>query len=126
MKKIIFAIGVCFLLVGFGGHRILAKISDVLHPDEIYIFTQATCHHCWDAEDFLRDEYPDLKVQKRDIADSKNRVLFFACGAKFKLDQAKMGTPLFCMGDHYIMGWGRSERKKFNEYVKEFLPELQK
>ena len=119
MKKIyltLFLILMLFCCKGFAG------IEQLISPDQIYVFTQATCSHCWAAEDYLKEEYPDLKIQKRDIADSKNLNLFFACAAKFKLDKTQLGTPLFCMGDHYIMGWGRSERKLFEEYVEEFLP----
>ena len=122
MKKLILFFGallgfavVCFIHTATSGN------NDLLSDKEIYIFTQATCSHCWDAEDFLRDYYPDLKIQKKDIANTQNRRLFFACGAKFGLDKSKMGTPLFCMGDRYIMGWGRAERKQFEEYVKDYL-----
>ena len=102
---------VCVFLL-FIACKCFGAINDLLSPKEIYVFTQVTCHHCWDAEDYLKDKYPDLKIQKKDIADEQNRFLFFACAAKFKLDKAKLGTPLFCMGDHYIMGWGRAERKQ--------------
>ena len=118
MKKLLL-----FFAFVFGANYVFAGIETLISPKEIYVFTQATCSHCWAAEDYLKDKYPDLKIQKKDLADQQNRTLFFACAAKFKLDKNKLGTPLFCMGDHYIMGWGRSERKLFEEYVTEFLPE---
>ena len=58
----------------------------------------------------------------RDLSDDYNTTLFFACGEKFGLNKMSMGTPLFCMGNHYIMGWGSDERKQFDLYVKDFLP----
>lgn len=43
--------------------------------------------------------------------------LFKACGEKFRLGNS-IGTPLFCMGDKYLIGWSENNARKFDEYVK--------
>ncbi|MBQ3696014.1 MAG: hypothetical protein II938_03495 [Alphaproteobacteria bacterium] len=108
------------VLVLFLSGACFAGVEKLLPENEVIVFTQATCSHCWAAEDYIKENYPNLTVQWREVSDAKNWQLFLACAAKFKLDRSKLGTPLFCMGPHYIMGWGRSERKQFDEYVKDF------
>ena len=122
MKKFYAIIG-AFVLIVSG--RVWAGVDDVLPAHEIVVFTQATCSHCWSAKDYVKEHYPDLTVQWRDISDEKNWKLMLVCASKFKIDKNRLGTPLFCMGQNYILGWGRSERKEFDEYVKDFNPPSQ-
>lgn len=112
---------VLFALVGWGCTA-QAVSQEVIQEKEIYLFTQRTCPHCWAAEAYLKEKYPSLTIEPREISDRKNLALFFACGEKFGLDKARMGTPLFCMGKHYIMGWSQEEQDQFDTYVKDFLP----
>ena len=123
MKKLlislmIFVVGV----IGLWTWATRAASPDAIKPNEVYIFTQKTCPHCWAAEDYLKEKYPSADFKFKDLSDDNNRALFFACGEKFGLNKMAMGTPLFCMGDHYIMGWGTEEQEQFDLYVKEFLP----
>ena len=123
MKKFWFFL-IAILLV-FEGKEVCfaAAIEDILSDQEIYVFTQATCPHCQAAEAYLKEKYSTLPIQLKDISDFKNRQMFFACGAKFGLKRTAIGTPLFCMKDHYIIGWSETARNQFETYVKEFLPE---
>ena len=120
MKKFLFALMVGLL---FWGRVAVAESENDLSPNEIYIFTQSTCSHCHAALRYLEKNYPDLKVRNMDISNAKNAILFYRCAAKFKVESTHLGTPLFCMGSHYILGWGSDEQKQFESYVKEFLPE---
>lgn len=120
MKKIIVFF---FLVVFLLGSKVFAEMTGLLSPDEIYVFTLETCPHCIEAKKYIRTKYPELNVHWLEISKPENWRFFIACAAKFRLDQSNIGTPLFCMGNNYIMGWGRFERKQFEEYVEEFLPE---
>jgi len=31
-----------------------------------------------------------------------------------------LGTPLFCMGDKFIMGWSNNKQKQFDRYIQLF------
>lgn len=123
MKKVLLFI--CLLVatgVWFFVKATQAVPVNEIRDDQIYVFVQQGCRHCWAAEDFLKKKYPNLKVQLRDISESNNRKMFFGCGAKFGLNKLRMGTPLFCMGKNYILGWDNAAEKEFEEYVKDFLP----
>ena len=99
-----------------------ASLDGMIPDDEIFVFTQKRCPHCHTAEAYLKEAYPDLQVQIKEISRRENMKLFFACGKKFNLDRSQMGTPLFCMGDNYVMGWSPAEQMKFDAYVQKFLP----
>ena len=121
MKRFLLCMAaVCSVVTVVFGQKVLAGMDDLLSPNEIYVFTQKGCPHCWAAEAYLKEKKPNLKVQIKDIADAENRTLFFVCGAKFGLDKMQMGTPLFCMGDKYIMGWNSESQDQFEEYAKNF------
>ena len=132
MKKIYFAILILGIVAfwfwgpkgkagSFGGADEVVNVAEVISPDEIYVFIQKGCPHCWAAEAYLKEKHPDLKMRMEDIAKTSSRNLFYACGAKFKLNKYSLGTPLFCMGDKYILGWDQEAQEQFEEYLKEFL-----
>ena len=120
MKKLCLFV-LCVVALGCG--RVYANIDKVILPDKIYVFTQTSCPHCSAAKNYIKGKYPDLEILWQDISISQNRQRLFACAAKFKLDKSELSTPLFCMGNNYIMGWGSHERDQFKEYVEAFLPE---
>lgn len=123
MKKLLFCLCAVFgLFTWFFVKATQAVPVSEIRDDEIYIFVQQGCRHCMAAENFLKDKYPNLNVQLRDISEERHRKIFFGCGAKFGLSKLKMGTPLFCMGQHYILGWDQMAEKQFESYVKDFLP----
>ena len=121
MKKMVirfFVLIACMSCVWVWATKAVSK--ETLQENEIYVFTQKTCPHCWAVEAYLKEKHPNLKVQLRDISELGNMNLFFVCGEKFNLKKTEMGTPLFCMGKKYIMGWSSEEQKEFEEYVKDF------
>jgi len=127
MKKVLTCLVVLIIgLVSFWTWATKAESPDAIDPNEVYIFTQKTCPHCWAAEDYLKTKYPSVNFKFRDLSDDNNRALFFACGEKFGLSKFSMGTPMFCMGTRYIMGWGSEEQEKFDLYIKDFLPQQSK
>ena len=95
--------------------------SDLISDDQVYFFTLDGCSHCKAAKMYLAKKYPDLKLVENEISQPQNRTLFYACGAKFGLKQRSLGAPLFCIGQHYILGWDVKEEANFDEYIKPFL-----
>ena len=72
--------------------------KSAIQSDKIYFFYSETCPHCHDAEAYL----------------------FVKCAEKFNLGQ-RIGTPLFCMGDNYLMGWAPEYENRFDAYARPFL-----
>ncbi len=91
-----------------------------LDDNKVYFFYQSTCPHCHHALEHINHVAPNLDMQMVEIAGS-GRNLFIKCVQKFNLPREQIGTPLICMGDHYIMGWSEIEAVKFDEYVKSFM-----
>lgn len=114
MKKILLALcaGI-FLLSG------CSKKED-LATDKIYYFYSESCGHCKSASSYINTHYPDLEMIKVDVATKAGYDMILKCAQKFKLGN-RIGTPLFCMGDRYVMGWSDKDAAKFNAYVKPFL-----
>lgn len=89
--------------------------------DKIYFFFYDGCPYCHHAMEYINKKYPSLDITKVDVYQAEGYKLFETCGKKFKLES--MGTPLFCMGDKYIMGWSKNNERKFDRFVKPFIKE---
>lgn len=89
-------------------------------PDKIYYFYQNTCPHCHHAMEYINKKYPDLNMVMTNIANPGGYDLLVKCAHKFKLGN-RVGTPLFCMGDNYLMGWSAEYERTFDEYVRSFV-----
>lgn len=91
-----------------------------INDNEIYFFFYDGCPYCHHAMEYINKKYPNLEMTKVDVYDTKGYKQFEACAEKFDLGE-KAGTPLFCMGKHYILGWSKNTEKKFDLYVRPFL-----
>lgn len=92
-----------------------------LSANKIYHFYQPTCSHCHEAIQYINSKYPNLKMEIINIsADKQGYELFIKCAQKFNLGN-QIGTPLFCIGDNYIMGWSPASQSQFDEYAQPFL-----
>ena len=121
--KIFAAVLGVFMLFGCDDNNTQNTNSDVMQNishNQIYFFYQTSCPHCHHAADYITKKYPNLKMINLDVRQQGNFNLFLKCANKFKLDQNTLGTPLICMGDHYIMGWDDTDRVKFDSYVQKF------
>ncbi len=96
------------------------SIDREISIDKIYFFYQDSCIHCHHAFEYINKKYPTLKIDKVNINNTNGAVLFLQCARKFKLG-SMIGTPLFCIGDNYVMGWGEEQQQKFDSYIKSFL-----
>lgn len=97
-----------------------ADLVKTISADHVYFFYQTSCPHCHYAADYITKKYPDLKMINLDVRMQSNYNLFLKCASKFKLNPNTLGTPLICMGDHYIMGWSDTDKVKFDLYVQKF------
>ena len=95
-----------------------------IKTDEIYFFFSNSCPHCHAALAYINAKYPNLKMAMVNVANPEGYALFVKCAQKFKLGN-RIGTPLFCMGDNYLMGWADEYAPKFDAYVKPFLEDGQ-
>lgn len=120
MKKIIliiYAVFSCFLLSCCGNGQ---PNSSILRNDKIYFFYQTNCIHCHHAAEYIDQKYPDLDIIRVNIANKNGMEMLMKCAKKFKLGD-RIGTPLFCMGDKHLMGWGDEYKRRFDFYVQRFI-----
>lgn len=95
------------------------KVS-ALSEDKIYFFYYNECPYCHNAIEYIDKKYPELNMAMVNIYVGNGFDLFKKCGQKFNLGN-NIGTPLFCMGDKYLMGWSKANAQKFDKYVQPFL-----
>ena len=119
MKKALLLIIAAVLCgcVGFWLQSRNAGIDDA----HIYFFYQERCPHCHHARDYIKEKYPTLQMENRDVAVRENQGDFLKCAKKFNIPENQLGTPLICMGKNVILGWGEKEQNNFDKYVKPFL-----
>ena len=91
-----------------------------LKDDEIYFFYQTSCPHCHEAAQYIKKEYPELKMVARDISLPGNMKLYVQAVRYYGII-GSAGTPLICFGPKYIMGWGDQNRQLFDLYVQPYL-----
>ncbi len=112
MRKILYVL----VLVLFGFN---ATADDELAADKIYFFTHNGCPYCETAEEYIAQNMADAAIETVSIDKPGGMFLFRKCVQKFKLGR-EVGTPLFCMGDDYLMGWSEENQKRFAELRKKF------
>lgn len=118
MRKIFYLFALALLFAG--GCDARKENAPVLANDKIYFFYYNECPYCHDAMDYMNAEYPRLKVTMVNIHNPGGYELLLKCAEKFKLGR-NVGTPLFCMGDRYLMGWSEESPRQFDGYVRPYL-----
>ena len=88
--------------------------------NQIYFFTKDGCPYCEKAENYISKNYPNVKIEYKDISKNTNYILFKKCAQKFKIPKSHLGTPLVCIGNNYILGWSDKSKEKFNNLMKNF------
>lgn len=119
MKRILFSL-ICILGLISACKEHTPTSTAELSADKIYLFYSNSCPHCHDAISYLKEHHPNLKLNMENVSTPKGYELLFKCAEKFNLGN-RIGTPLFCMGDKYIMGWSEKNASLFEEYVKPYL-----
>ncbi len=118
IKLILLFVVAPLILISCGEEK-KQSVND-LQANKIYFFYQDGCPHCHYADEYVNKTYPELKIEKVNIANPRGFELFVQCVRKFKLGD-KVGTPLFCMGDNYVMGWSPALQQKFDNHLKAFV-----
>ena len=94
--------------------------QEALDNHKIYLFYHNECPYCIQDMDYINQNYPDLEVTMVNIYNNGGMKLLQQCAAKFNLGE-QIGTPLFCFGDKYIMGWSQENISLFNQYATDFI-----
>ena len=112
MRKILLTFALVFLSFN-------ALADDELVNDKIYFFTHNGCPYCEMAEEYISQNMQNIAIENVSIDRPGGMYLFRKCVQKFKLGR-EVGTPLFCMGDDYLMGWSEENQQRFVELSKKF------
>lgn len=115
-----FVLAVCAVMMLFASACSKQNDANAISPDKIYFFYSDGCPHCHDAQSYISATYPNLKMERVNVATAEGYNLFVKCANKFNLGNM-IGTPLFCMGDKHLMGWSPAYEKTFDGYVQPFL-----
>jgi glutaredoxin len=120
MKKFLtILLGICWLLTGCGQNTADSEVCD---GRQIYFFYQTSCSHCHEAAKYIKNKYPHLNIMALDVQQKKNFALLQKAAHKYQVSD-RIGTPLICFGDEYIMGWSERNKRLFDLYVQPFLPQ---
>lgn len=87
--------------------------------NKAYLFYSDNCSHCHQAMKYMDQNYKNLNLIRVNVNNPEGLEKLYACAKKFDLGR-RVGTPLFCFPDHYIMGWSQESRRLFDEYIKPF------
>lgn len=81
--------------------------------NELMVFVQDGCPHCEHAEQFLsgnNEKSDDVEVVIYNLKDRESLALLFKNISRLNIPQDGLGTPIFIMGDEYIIGFGEDEK----------------
>jgi len=118
MKKFLLLLTAVFSLLTACNDR-GQNLAEEISPDKIYLFYANTCPHCHDALEYINQNYPDLPITMVNVANRQGYGLFIKCAQKFNLGR-QIGTPLFCIGNNYLMGWSPNKALEFDRLVQSF------
>ena len=124
--KIFYCLTVLCALIGVSGcdgnkkEGASASQMVALQDNEIYFFYYDECPYCHDAIGYIKEKHPNLKMSMQDVKTKEGMALFEKCAEKFGLGD-NVGTPLFCIGGTYIMGWSEQNAVLFEEAIEPFL-----
>ncbi len=122
MKKIFMVLCLAVAFLGGCGEKENSANVNEQPKEVISFFYSNTCPHCHEALKYVNANYPDLRMNMVNVATKQGQNKLIECARKFNLGN-RVGTPLFCMGDKYIMGWADGFGARFDEYIKPFLNE---
>lgn len=91
-----------------------------LSKNEVYFFYQDGCPHCQEADLYIKKNFANAKIKAINIKTPGNLKLFSDAIYAYNITEAA-GTPLICMGENYIMGWGSDDRLKFHKLILPYL-----
>ena len=120
MKKIFTVLTLVVAFLTGCSDKSTSATTNAETKEYISFFYSNTCPHCHEAMKFVNARYPDLRMNMVNVSTKQGQKKLLECAQKFNLGN-RVGTPLFCMGDKYIMGWSKEFGPRFDEYVQPFL-----
>ena len=96
---------------------VMADNAALLDADKVYLFTKKGCPYCTQAIEHIQANYPNFGIEIRDISVEENLHLALACAKRFHMPKNMLGTPLICMQNDFILGWGPDAPAKLAKYV---------
>lgn len=119
MKKLLLILcSVCLIFTACGKQNKAAAETNI-DSQKIYFFFSESCPHCHEALRYIKQKHPKLPITIVNVAQPEGYRLFVKCAQKFKLGR-NIGTPLFCMGSEYLMGWTQKYETVFDGYAEPF------
>lgn len=105
--------------VGNGRYKNVVE-NKALQPVELSVFVQDGCYYCEQAEHFLNvNKFKNVNVVYYNLKDRESQIALSRNAAKFKIPQDKLGTPIFFIGDNYIIGFGKDQEEKLLNLINE-------
>lgn len=121
MKKLLLILcSVCLIFTACEKQNEAAAETETdIDSQKIYFFFSESCPHCHEARRYIKRKHPRLPITIVNVAQPGGYRLFVKCARKFKLGR-NIGTPLFCMGSEYLMGWTPQYESVFDRYAEPF------
>lgn len=88
--------------------------------NELMVFIQDGCLHCRHAEEFLaknKEKSKNIEVVYYNLKDRESQVLLFKNISRLDIPQNDLGTPIFIMGNEYIIGFGDNEKSNLKQLL---------
>ena len=100
----------------------ISKIENIEGQEELMVFVQDGCGFCIKAEDFLlknRDEFKNTNIVFYNLKDPSSQVKLFKNVSRLNIPKDGLGTPIFIIGDQYIVGFGEQQKSDLVKILNE-------
>lgn len=90
--------------------------------EELMVFVQDNCHFCQQAESFLidnKEDFKDVNVVFYNLKNNSSQVKLFKNISRLNISQNGLGTPIFILGDDYIVGFGETQKSNLINLLNE-------
>lgn len=117
--SIFLAIIAFFALVKFKSN---SKNAESLsnNSNELSVFIQDGCIHCEHAEEFLNNnKFDNINVVYYNLKYNNSVNLLLKEISRLNIPKENLGTPIFVIGDKYIIGFGEEKKQELIDQINE-------
>lgn len=117
--SIFLAIIAFFALVKFKSN---SKNAESLsnNSNELSVFVQDGCIHCEHAEEFLNNnKFDNINIVYYNLKDNDSVNLLLKEISRLNIPRENLGTPIFVIGNKYIIGFGEEEKQELIDQINE-------
>lgn len=109
-----------FLFILFAFYCLTPKTLNAwwFEKEQITMYSQRGCPHCQEAIKYINKYHPSLKIEIVELNGREAIKGLYACAEKFSIEKKRVGTPLICFKNDYIMGWSNANAQKFEKLVR--------